>query len=152
VSFTVKENRDRVGIPRRGRAWFACLGSLGAVIDSNAQYGTAFDYVWMGWETRLQVGVEAVAVPLPLQRFPWTIAVGHRTMQQYHFPTIVTPEQPLVAGSLTFGTNVWLPEPPWAVGSRTAPTPSTCNKPLRKALGSMCLRKRAASSSCCSQG
>jgi hypothetical protein len=60
----------------------------------------------MGWETRLQVGVEAVAVPLPLQRFPWTIAVGHRTMQQYHFPTIVTPEQPLAAGSLTFGTNV----------------------------------------------
>jgi hypothetical protein len=60
------------------------------VIDSNAQHGTAFDYVWMGWETRLQVGVEAVAVPLPLQRFPWTIAVGHRTMQQYHFPTIVS--------------------------------------------------------------
>jgi hypothetical protein len=49
---------------------------------------------------------------VPLQRFPGTIAVGHRTMQQYYFRAIVTPEQPLAAESLTFGTNVWLPEPP----------------------------------------
>jgi len=103
---------EPVGISRPGEAWFTCLGELGVVMDSNPQFGTRFEYTHQSWKSRVRAAIEATAVPLPLTRFPWTIAVGYRSMAQYHFPVITTSPQPLVAGQLTFTSDVWRPEPP----------------------------------------
>jgi hypothetical protein len=104
--------RTRVGPERDRQAYFSCLGDLGFVADSTRERGTRFEYTHQNWRSSVTAQVEATAVPLPLTRFPWTIALGYRSMSQYHFPHLTTAPQPLVAGQLTFTTDVWHPEPP----------------------------------------
>jgi hypothetical protein len=105
--------RTKVGPAREGVAYFTCLGDLGFVADSTAERGgTRFKYMHQNWRSRVTAEVQATVVPLPLTRFPWTIAVGHRSMAQYHFPKLTTARQPLAPGNVTFMTDVWHPEPP----------------------------------------
>lgn len=104
--------RTAVGPPREGHAYFSCLGDLGFVADSTAEWGTRFAYTHRNWRSTVTARVEATAVPLPLTRFSWTIALGYRSMSQYRFPHLTTAPQPLVAGQLAFTTDVWHPEPP----------------------------------------
>jgi hypothetical protein len=101
-----------IGIPHSGTAYFVCLGVLGVVMDSNPEYGTPFEYLRHTWRSKVTAQVEATAVPLPLTLSPWTIAVGYRSPEMYHFPVIPMAAQPLVSGPLTITCDVWRPEPP----------------------------------------
>jgi hypothetical protein len=101
-----------VGVALHGTAWFTCLGPLGIVIDSDERSGTPIRYTRQSWRSQVRVKIEPTAVPLPLTHFPWTIALGYRSLAQYHFPVMTTAPQPLVPGNMTFTVDVWNPEPP----------------------------------------
>ncbi|MCI0432683.1 MAG: hypothetical protein L0271_03395 [Gemmatimonadetes bacterium] len=112
VAIVERIDREKVGPEREGTAWFSCWSALGFLADSTPQWGTPFPYTHQSWRSRVVAEVEATAVPLPLTRFPWTIAVGHRSITQSYIEVITTAPQPLVPGEIIFTTNVWRPEPP----------------------------------------
>ena len=95
-----------------GTAWFGCLGALGVLMDSVPGSGTPFEYIHHSWQSLVTASLVTNSVPLPLTRFPWTIAIGYHSPEEYHSPIISVPAQPLVPGSLTVTSDVWRPEPP----------------------------------------
>ena len=106
-----KLEQTPVGRVREGVAWFSCLGELGVVADSEPGQGTEFIYLDRSWRSRVTLTLDSSAVPLPLTTFPWTIRVGYRSPEMYHFP-VLGPAQPLVAGPLAVTAETWDPEPP----------------------------------------
>jgi hypothetical protein len=102
----------QVAHPTPGTAWFGCLGALGVIMDSVPGSGSPFEYMHRSWQSLVTASLQTNDVPLPLTRFPCTIAIGYHSPEEYHSPVISVPAQPLVPGSLTVTSDVWRPEPP----------------------------------------
>jgi hypothetical protein len=112
VRIVDRVDATKVGEPRTDVAWFACLGVLGIVADSSRERGAPFNYQYQQYRSRVTLSIDSMAVPLPLTYFPWTIAIGYRSMEMYHFPVFPAVWQPLVAGPMAVTADVWHPEPP----------------------------------------
>jgi hypothetical protein len=81
-------------------------------MDSVPGSGSPFEYMHHSWQSLVTASLQTNNVPLPLTRFPWTIAIGYHSPEEYHSPVLSVPAQPLVPGALTVTSDVWRPEPP----------------------------------------
>ncbi|MEO8621888.1 MAG: hypothetical protein ABI625_12535 [bacterium] len=110
---TMVDTIDRVkdGLPTPGRAEFMCLGILGVLMPARQGAGTVFKFLRQAWRSTVVVTLETSSIPLPLTRFPWKVAVGYRTIEQY----VAMPDPPriLVPGPMAVTATVWNPEPPF---------------------------------------
>lgn len=110
---TIVDTVDRKpsGSPSEGSAEFMCLRIFGNVINAGQVTGTRFTYVRQAWTSTARVTLQTTAIPLPLTRFPWKIAIGYRTKEQY--PAMPDPPMILVPGAMPVTATVWNPEPPF---------------------------------------
>jgi hypothetical protein len=110
---TIVDTVDRKpsGRPSKGSAAFVCLTIFGSVISAREGTGTRFAFVRQAWTSTARVTLQTSAIPLPLTRFPWKIAVGYRTKEQY--PAMPDPPMILVPGAMPVTATVWHPEPPF---------------------------------------
>ncbi len=110
---TLVDTVDRVkdGPATSGQASFMCLAIFGVVIASREGTGTRFKFIRQAWHSSVVVKVQTMAIPLPLKRFPWKIAVGYRTKEQY--PAMPDAPTILVPGPFAVTASTWNPEPPF---------------------------------------
>ncbi len=104
-------DRTPFGDPSQGSAPFVCLAVFGNVMSAAEGTGEQFTFVRQTWMSTAHVALKTSAIPLPLTRFPWQIAVGYRTKEQY--PAMPDPPMILVPGEMPVTATVWLPEPPF---------------------------------------
>jgi hypothetical protein len=106
-----KVDRVKDGPETSGQADFICLAIFGVVIAAREGTGERFTFIRQAWHSSVVATVQTMAIPLPLTRFPWKVAVGYRTKEQY--PAMPDAPTILVPGPLAVTASTWNPEPPF---------------------------------------